>query len=268
MKTNFVKYHANGNDFIMIDNRNGQYSETDNEFAKNICSRRFGVGADGLILMNDHSKHAYEVTFFNGNGKLGAFCANAARAAYAYAKTLGLADGRLTFAGFGSEYDISQKGKYINIRIPDVDVILPIKRGFFSEPGAPQHVVFVKHLDDYDVMKIAKKIGNSDIFKEDGVNVNFAQVVDNSTIKMRPYSRGIKGEALSSGAGAAAVAITHAYRQFKMHNKRRDVVAHKLTIKSAGGEMMVDLTNHGNKLFTDIVLKGEAAFVYKGDYEG
>jgi diaminopimelate epimerase len=258
MKLEFYKYHGTGNDFIMIDNRDGKY-RLKNQLIAALCHRKFGVGADGLILLNSSNKYEFSMRYFNADGNEGSMCGNGGRCLIAFAMDMGMACGDTIFGAIDGEHRgivTKQKGSEIFVRISMNDVTEFERKGdyFFIDTGSPHYIKFIDNVKSLDVVNKGREIRYNDIYKEKGTNVNFAEVMKDSSLFVRTYERGVEDETLSCGTGVTASAIAWSIM---------NPTINKVKINTLGGELTVTFSRRGDK-FADIWLEGPAVFVYKG----
>lgn len=254
MKLRFYKYQAAGNDFVVIDNRDQQFFPDANQAAF-LCDRRFGVGADGLILIDRDKSADFSIRYYNPDGTQ-SLCGNGCRSAVALAAKLGLAGKSSSF----SAYDGVHKAEYLednNIRIQmnDVGDIKSIYDGYYLDTGSPHFVRFVEKVDEYPVVEEGRKLRYDKIFPN-GANANFAQVIDKHTLALRTYERGVEQETLACGTGATATAIAATFLGMKG----------PITLQARGGKLVVGFKQLSTG-FTDIHLSGPAQLVFEGQIE-
>ena len=254
MKYSFNKYQGTGNDFIMIDNRNGSFSPGNVALINKLCNRRFGIGADGLILISKHDVYDFEMKYFNSDGKEGTMCGNGGRCASEFAMQLGLAGKETKFIAIDGLHEAKKNGDIIELKMSDVSDIKLIKGNYFMNTGSPHYIVFVKNVADMDVFETGKKIRWFDDFAPGGTNVNFVEVTENG-IFVRTFERGVEDETLSCGTGSTASAIASALTG---HIDTKPVA-----VKTMGGDLSVSFEIAGNDV-KNVWLKGPAEFVYSG----
>lgn len=254
MKTHFYKYQGAGNDFVMIDNRNGQFDKLNIELIQSICDRRFGVGADGLILIENHNEIDFDMIYFNSDGSQ-SFCGNGSRCAVAFANRLGIIEAKTTFMAIDGKHDAYLEGESIFLKMSNVKPIEKIGNDYFLDTGSPHYVQFVDKIKDMNVFSEGKAIRNSDRFKVQGTNVNFIEKISDTQIAIRTYERGVENETLACGTGVTAAAIVHG-----VLNKQKHIF-----INAQGGDLEVQFK--GDKSFSDIWLKGPAEMVFEGEID-
>ncbi len=255
----FYKYHGAGNDFVLIDNRTKSF-EIDNNRIREICDRRLGVGADGLILLNVAGSEGvdFEMQYFNSDGFEGSMCGNGGRCIVAFAKYLQIIGDKTTFAGVDGLHHatvISSAGNKskICIQMKDVREIKSFEDGFFLDTGSPHMVKFVESVHDINVPEEGRNIRYDSRFA-DGTNVNFVEVQDGNTIFVRTFERGVEDETLSCGTGVTASALVFAGQK----DGRQDIL-----VNTRGGTFRVRFDRNKNNFF-NIYLQGETCFVFKG----
>lgn len=256
MEISFYKYHGTGNDFIILDNRNGNYSSLTNHQIENLCERRFGIGADGLILYEKEEGYDFRMKYFNSDGLRGTMCGNGGRCMIQFAFDMGLT--RFTYRFMASdgphEAEITSD-KIIRLKMQDVNSFED--HGTFSilDTGSPHYVKFVSELSDVDVVTSGRDIRNNKRFAAEGINVNFVEVLNEGKISVRTYERGVEQETLSCGTGvtAAAIACSHNSRGFN-----------RVEVVTRGGNLSVEYNRIDEQHFDNIWLCGPATFVFKG----
>lgn len=258
MTINFYKYQATGNDFVMIDNRNSTFPKQDNILIKNLCDRRFGIGADGLILLESDGNYDFRMIYYNANGLEGSMCGNGGRCCVAFAKQIGIIKDNTTFIATDGEHNANIEGDTVSLKMIDVDSISINKddNSYFLDTGSPHHVEFYDNIKDIDVQKKGEKIRYGAPYSEEGTNVNFAKKLKNNLIEVRTYERGVEDETLSCGTGVTAVAIS-AY-------KAGIIKENTVNIKTKGGDLRVEFCVSENGKFDNIYLKGIAKSVFYG----
>ncbi len=254
MLLNFYKYHGTGNDFIIIDNRESLIELT----AKQIfflCNRRFGIGADGLMSLENDNNFDFRMKYYNSDGKEGTMCGNGGRCIVAFAKKLGVIKNKTKFIAVdGEHYAEISDNNIVKLQMSDVKNIKNIKKGFFLDTGSPHYVEFVDNLENFDVYNEGKKNRYSNEFKPFGTNVDFVKKENNKLITVATYERGVESETLSCGTGVTASALV-----FAKKNKINNFVE----IKTKGGNLKV-FFEQKNNIFTNIYLQGETKFVFNG----
>ncbi len=259
MKINFFKYHGTGNDFIIIDNRGLQFDRQRTDLVKKLCDRRFGIGADGLMLLQNKPGFDFEMVYYNSDGNEGSMCGNGGRCIVAFAKTLGLVNEKAWFVASDGEHEAIAKDNTITLKMNDVHQIEKGNGFYFLDTGSPHYVAFVKNIEQYPVFEEGKKIRNNDRFKAKGTNVNFIERTKDG-LSLRTFERGVEDETYSCGTGATAAALVASIEKI---STRKD----SCNIKVLGGDLRVKFTDNNDGYYSDIWLEGPAAFVYKGEIE-
>lgn len=259
MNVHFFKYQGTGNDFVILDNRDGAYAAITNNQVKFLCDRRFGIGADGLMMLNSSSKYDFEMLYYNADGNKGTMCGNGGRCLVKFAYHAGIKKQEYHFIATDGPHDaeINFNGE-IRLKMKDVSTIQTENNHFIVNTGSPHYIRFVEHLQDVNVKEEGKKIRYSKEYNKEGINVNFVETIDEHTIFVRTYERGVEDETLSCGTGVTAAALVSAHNENGFN---------EIDVKTAGGSLCVEFNLSEEKNFTDIWLCGPAEFVYKGEIE-
>lgn len=257
MKTDFFKYQGAGNDFVIIDNRSGHFPG-DPDLVNRICDRRFGVGADGLILLESSAIADFRMVYFNADGHRGSMCGNGGRCIVAFANRLGLIDATTRFEANESLYTAQIRDAWVSLNMLDVDHVDAFETHVFLDTGSPHHVTFTADLTQIDVVDEGRRIRYGEPYGNSGTNVNFVEQVDEARFKVRTYERGVENETLSCGTGVTAVALA----SFFLEKTR----SQRIKIETLGGELEVDFKYDKDK-FHKVILSGPAKFVFKGEIE-
>jgi diaminopimelate epimerase len=254
----FYKYQGAGNDFILLDNRTGKFNNLSPKQIKQLCNRNFGIGADGLMLLNHHEEFDFEMDYYNSDGSGGAMCGNGGRCIVAFAKQIGVVDSYTKFIASDGVHEatIDESG-IVKLKMIDIETVSQKGNSFFVDTGAPHHIEFNNHVKELNVFDRGKQIRYSNEYKDTGTNVNFVQVIDDG-IKIRTYERGVENETLACGTGAVASAISY-YSKYKITGKN-------IKVQTLGGELQVSF-NERNTVFTDVYLSGPAKFVFSGQID-
>ncbi len=253
----FTKYHGAGNDFILIDQREKKYIDTsDSEKVRQLCDRHFGIGADGLMLLQYCDDCDFEMIYFNPDGSLGMFCGNGARCIVAFAKLLQVIRHKARFkAADGMHFAFILEDDSVELKMGDVNEIEINKDFYFLNTGTVHYVKFVADAYKIDVNLEGKKIRHSKRFEKDGVNVNFVNPTENG-ICIATFERGVEAETLACGTGITAAAICNYLNNPIDKNKNIDVLA-------KGGNLQVRFETDG-KSFRELWLCGPTKLVYAG----
>jgi diaminopimelate epimerase len=250
----FNKYQGTGNDFIIIDNRNGIFNPADIKLISKLCNRRFGIGADGLILISNHDLNDFEMKYFNSDGNISSMCGNGGRCAAHFAFKSGIAGTKQRFLAFDGIHKAVIEKKLVRLQISDVKDSKLVNGNYFINTGSPHYVKFVKNVREFDVPTEGKKLRWSADFAPDGTNVNFVQLTDNG-IFVRTFERGVEAETLSCGTGVTASAIASVLAGHFDTNI--------INVNTLGGNLSVKFNLKKDKI-TDIWLNGPATFVFAG----
>jgi diaminopimelate epimerase len=257
MRTHFYKYHGAGNDFILLDNRKLTFEADNISLVARMCDRRFGIGADGLMLLQDHPSADFEMRYFNSDGREGSMCGNGGRCIVAFARRLQLAGDTTRFMAVDGLHDAEDNGGgVISLKMSDVTEIETIGSDFYLNTGSPHYVRFMEDLDHLDVYAEGRKIRYNERFSGLGTNVNFVKL-ENDHLTVYTYERGVEDETLACGTGITASALCAALR-----NGLRQGV---FQVTAKGGELSVSFERK-EAGFSGIWLKGPAQFVFDGDY--
>tara|TARA_B100001996_G_scaffold255866_1_gene198829 strand:+ start:6470 stop:7252 length:783 start_codon:yes stop_codon:yes gene_type:complete len=259
MKIKFQKYQGTGNDFIIINNNSLSFPNKNKDLIKSLCDRKFGIGSDGLILINPSTKTDFEMVYFNSDGNLGSMCGNGARCSAKFAQNQKIIKNNTIFNTCDGKHSAEIIENNIFLSMKNVSNIKSYKKDLLIDTGSPHYIKTVDDLEKYDVYKEGKKIRNSFKFNNNGgVNVNFVQVVSNSEFYVRTFERGVEDETLSCGTGVTAVALAMFY--LKKTNSK------KIKIKTRGGDLKVNFNVSKND-YTDIKLIGSVEMIFSGEIE-
>lgn len=259
MKIDFFKYQGTGNDFVILENRTEKYNDLTAKQVKHICHRRFGVGADGLMLLNRHSELDFEMIYYNADGNPGSMCGNGGRCMVQFAKDQGMYKVTYRFMAVDGphEADIDMHG-IVRLKMQNVSSVENHSGYAVLNTGSPHFVKFANNVENIDVVETGREIRNSKQFKKDGINVNFVETIDDDGIYVRTYERGVEDETMSCGTGVTASALMTA------HNARG---FNRVKVKTPGGSLSVEYNKIDEEHFENIWLCGPAALVYKGEIE-
>lgn len=258
MKIHFVKYHGAGNDFIIIDNR--VPVQLSSFQIAHLCHRRYGIGADGLMLINSGFDGSdFEIKYYNSDGYEGSLCGNGSRCAVDFAFKLGICFEETQFSAFDGVHhgSILPNGR-IRVTMQDVSQIQTFSDGWYLNTGSPHFVIFVSDIQNFDVFEIGKKIRFDSRFPE-GTNVNFLEQIKD-TLYVRTFERGVEDETLSCGTGVTAAAIINALHDHLADHK------HEIKISTKGGDFTIYFLKKQD-YFSDIVLEGPVQLVFQGEYD-
>ncbi len=259
MNIHFYKYQGTGNDFVMLDNRSGNYDAVGIKEIQKICDRRFGIGADGLIKINEHPTLAFEMDYYNSDGSK-SFCGNGARCTVAFANLLGINCDHVHFWAIDGKHSAKLSEQKVALEMKDVHEIHQIHQDFLLHTGSPHYIEFVENTELVEVFNRGKAIRNQDTFKLEGVNVNFVQIINENELYVRTYERGVEDETLSCGTGVTAAVLAYA-------QKKNISSTSTVKVKTLGGLLEVSFLPKGNGAFEEIQLIGPAVHVFKGEID-
>lgn len=258
MTHTFYKYQGTGNDFVFIDNRQDKFNKNDTKLIAYLCDRRLGVGADGLILLENDEATDFKMVYFNADGNESSMCGNGGRCLVAFANFLKIINNEATFVAIDGLHHATIEGDYVKLQMQDVTTIDKNEGHVFLNTGSPHHVQFVENIKDFEVKSEGAKIRYGVPYNEAGTNVNFVEKINPETFSVRTYERGVEDETLSCGTGVTAVALA-------MHSLGA-TQADEVTLNTLGGELKVafEATDNG---YENIWLQGPAKQVFKGEIE-
>jgi len=261
MRIKFFKYHGAGNDFLMIDNRDRVFVPNRN-LIDFLCSRHFGVGADGLITLQNSQQHDFKMHYYNADGNESTLCGNGGRCISSFARMLGIIEKTTVFEAIDGIHEAiilnhKKEEDLVKLKMLDVCQIETSFDYFILNTGSPHYVKFVDNPALIDVFQEGKKIRNDKAFLPDGINVNFIRIIQNE-VEIRTYERGVENETLACGTGAVAAAIAV--------NLRHPEIVSPISVLARGGKLKVHFENQ-NGVFRNIWLEGPARFVFSGEIE-
>lgn len=256
MKHTFYKYQGTGNDFVIMDNRNDGFKKDNTKFIAHLCDRRFGVGADGLILLENHKEFDFTMVYYNADGNESSMCGNGGRCLVAFAKHLNIIDDKATFEAIDGVHHAVINNDTVKLQMQDVTEVQTYEDYVFLDTGSPHHVEFNSNLNALNVKLEGSKIRHGEPYNDAGANVNFVEKVNDEIFEVRTYERGVEDETLSCGTGVTAVALSMNYIGETEKNL--------LTLKTQGGDLKVSFKKNNNG-FNDVWLIGPATLVFKGE---
>jgi diaminopimelate epimerase len=261
MKIEFHKYEGTGNDFIIIDNRDKKLKANNPALWKQLCDRHFGIGADGLMLIQNKKGYDFEMVYFNADGNESSMCGNGGRCITHLAKKLGIVKGKsVSFLAIDGKHEATFVDKdTIKLKMNDVKNINDSKSYYTLDTGSPHYVTLVKNVITLPVKIDGRNIRNRAPFKKEGINVNFVQTKPNIIPLLRTYERGVEDETLSCGTGTVAAALVLA-------NKGLATAKDHCDIQTMGGMLKVWFTQQKGS-FKNIWLEGPATYVFSGSCE-
>ena len=258
MNVAFYKYQGTGNDFIIIDNRTNEINLTPLQ-VKKMCDRRFGIGADGLMLLGAEAGYDFTMTYYNADGNESTMCGNGGRCLVKFAYHQGMRRNTYNFLAIDGKHEaIIDDNGWVNLKMQDVHGIKRIYTDSVLNTGSPHYIKPVTDLRRVDVCKEGKSIRNSNGYKEKGINVNFVEEGNDDNLFVRTYERGVENETLSCGTGVTAAALVYAHNEMGFN---------RIDITTLGGKLAVEFDKMGEDNFENIWLCGPAEFVFKGTIE-
>lgn len=255
MQINFHKYQGTGNDFVMIDDRERNFPEDDAAVIGFLCDRKMGVGADGVILIQEHPEHDFRMIYYNPDGSK-SLCGNGSRCAIAFAKALGIIGDQTVFETTDGIHDAFIDQEIVHFHLHDVGEVERVGEDYFINTGSPHHVQLVEDVNAVEIIDAGSAIRYSEHYMPAGTNVNFVEKGEKS-IKVRTYERGVEGETLSCGTGVTACALTASLLNY----------GSPVQVETKGGELSVSFEQTGDQQFKNIYLAGPAKKVFEGIVE-
>jgi len=256
MQYTFYKYQGTGNDFVMIDNRQQTFDKNNTKLVAFMCDRRFGIGADGLILLENHDTLDFKMVYYNADGNQSSMCGNGGRCLVAFAKQLDVIENKAVFEAIDGLHHATIDGDIVKLQMQNVDVVENHKQHVFLDTGSPHHVQFETHIDDFDIKTKGAKIRYAAPYNQAGSNVNFVKKVSDTVFKVRTYERGVEDETLSCGTGVTAVALAmHSIGETKKT---------LITLQTQGGDLQISF-NAENGTYNNVWLIGPAKLVFQGN---
>ena len=254
MRLPFYKYQGTGNDFVLIDNRQKVLGTSAEALAKKLCHRKWGIGADGMLLLQNHSDYVFEVLYYNADGSP-SFCANGCRCAVHLAEALGLMAEDVHFLAADGPHWAAANQNVVQLSMNAVTGIQKLSAGYWLDTGAPHYVQWGTDFKGLSVADEGKAVRNRPAFQKVGVNVNFVQPAKGNTLVVRTYERGVEAETLSCGTGAVAAALVAATQGY--HSP--------VAINMPGGRLQVSFAKGQEGYFQDIHLTGPVQRVFFGE---
>ena len=263
----FYKMSGSGNDFILIDNRDGSLDVGEGgfvDFAKKICARKVSVGADGLIVVEHSDRVDFKWRFFNADGSEVEMCGNGGRCAARFAFLKRIAGDKVSFETVAGIIDAEVRGDVVKLRLTDpgalvLDDRIRIKNETLFvhsiNTGVPHVVHFVRDPDDFAVFETGRAIRYHEHYHPAGTNANFVAVEDQHTLRVRTYERGVEDETLACGTGSVASALIAA---------RKGLVESPVDVRVQSGERLTIHFEQTGERFTKVYLEGKTRVVYQG----
>lgn len=258
MNVHFYKYQGAGNDFVLLDNRNNEFDHLDAKHIKHLCNRNFGIGADGLMLLNEEEGYDFKMVYYNADGNPSSMCGNGGRCIVKFAHDRGINANQYQFLAVDGPHLASfDEQQQVRLKMIDVEEITPYGADYIVNTGSPHYVKMVKDVVLLDVYTGGKDIRYSTDFSAEGINVNFVEQQPGA-ILVRTYERGVEDETLSCGTGVTASALVSTPHAQGFN---------RVEVTTRGGHLAVEFNKTGNNRYEDIWLCGPATFVFEGHIE-
>lgn len=256
MHLHFYKYQGTGNDFIILDNRSGEISLTKHQI-HSLCHRRFGIGADGLMLLNAHTGYDFEMKYYNADGSESTMCGNGGRCLTKFAADRGILRSNYRFIAIDGNHEASiDIDGTVALKMNDVPHVRYERGVYILNTGSPHYVQMVDDVMHINVVERGRHIRYNDEFRKEGINVNFVQQTEEpDVIIVRTYERGVEDETWSCGTGVTAAALAC------FHNENG---YNRVDVKTKGGELSVEFDKI-EESYQNIWLIGPAVKVFEGD---
>ncbi|THD68070.1 diaminopimelate epimerase [Robertkochia marina] len=257
MKLQFYKYQGTGNDFIMIDNRDMLFSKNDTKLVQRLCDRKFGIGADGLILLENDDDTDFKMVYYNADGNQSTMCGNGGRCLVAFAKEIGVISDRAEFMAVDGLHRAEFQNDEVVLEMQPVDLVENFEGYSYLDTGSPHHVQLIDNLESLDVKQEGSRLRYGKYGKA-GSNINFVKKLKDDLFAVRTYERGVEDETLSCGTGVTAVALAMYDRGYTKNSA--------VGLETPGGRLEV-LFEANDKGYKNIKLKGKAEKVFEGILE-
>lgn len=256
MRLTFEKFHGAGNDFVMLDDRAGDYQNITAAQIQLLCDRHMGIGADGLILIRLNADSDFTMVYYNADGQPSSMCGNGGRCAVAFAYKLGMVDQHTQFMAVDGLHHASYRTDgQVRLAMQDVAGLDRMGEAVVTNTGSPHYVLVKTEIDRLDMYREGSSIRYLPSFKQEGINVNFMEQIASDRFKIRTYERGVENETLACGTGAVAGALAMHFLGHTTHNK--------IAIQALGGLLSIDFKKTASG-YTDIYLSGPTQYVFSG----
>lgn len=253
----FYKYQGTGNDFIIFDDRAQTFNLSKEQIA-HMCHRRFGIGADGLMLLQEADGYDFAMVYYNSDGTLGTMCGNGGRCLVRFAADIGIVKTVANFIAIDGPHEAFIDSEKISLKMQDVEHVATQGKDFYTNTGSPHHVIITQNIKETDVCSIGKNIRYSAMYAhQNGTNVNFLEPTGTNSIFVRTYERGVEDETYSCGTGVTAAALV-AHEELNLKSP--------VVIETLGGKLSVKFNGNNATGYKDIFLTGPAVKVFQGDF--
>jgi len=257
MKIPFYKYQGTGNDFVLVDNRTSIFDRERRDIVASLCHRRFGIGADGFILLQNKEGYDFEMVYYNADGNESTMCGNGGRCIVQFAFDLGVINDKTHFLAIDGGHNAEVKDGLVHLHMIDVKSINDLgENAYFLNTGSPHYVKQVEKLESFPIFEMGKNIRYSDAFAPGGTNVNFMEM-QGDVLFVRTYERGVEDETYSCGTGVTAAAITAV----------KHGASNPVSIKTLGGNLQVSFVQLDENNYSNIYLIGPAKRVFEGQID-
>lgn len=258
MTLTFYKYQGTGNDFVILDNRTDYFPKNNTKLISFLCDRKFGIGADGLMLLEKPEVEGddFKMVYFNSDGNQSSMCGNGGRCLVAFARFLGIVENEASFTAIDGPHKAKIDEDIVSLQMQEVSGFRQSGNALFLDTGSPHHVIFSKNLASLDVKKEGAAVRYSEEYGNAGTNVNFVEEIAANEFKVRTYERGVENETLSCGTGVTAVALAASISE--------RTASENVKLQTEGGELSVSFKKNGSG-YKEIWLTGPAKQVFKGE---
>ena len=259
----FYKYQGAGNDFIIPDPEQNHKIKDNTKLIEWLCDRRFGIGGDGLILLEPLEKELFYMTYYNADGKESTLCGNGGRCISAFAFQFRQHPASMRFMAIDGPHEAevemndTDRSYWVRLQMPDVSEVIRKEGALWMNTGSPHHIELVEDIDHFEVEKRGREIRN-EVYGKEGSNVNFVEALDTNEFAIRTYERGVEGETLACGTGVTAAALAMDYLGLSENNKLR--------FKTEGGVLEVEFEKEDSG-YKNVWLSGPATFVFHGEIQ-
>tara|TARA_R110002072_G_scaffold302938_2_gene490090 strand:+ start:4279 stop:5052 length:774 start_codon:yes stop_codon:yes gene_type:complete len=257
MNFSFYKYQGTGNDFVIIDNRQLFFPKNNTKLIAQVCDRKFGIGADGLILLENHPRLDFTMVYYNADGHQSSMCGNGGRCLVHFANYLKIIENKAVFEAIDGLHTAQIDNDIVSLKMNDVTTFKTEKESIFLNTGSPHHVTLCDTLDQLDIQTEGANLRHN-LYGKEGANINFVQQLEENLFAVRTYERGVEAETLSCGTGVTAVALA-------MHIKGKSI-SNEIQLKTPGGDLIVKFQKEGSH-YTNIYLVGPAVQVFNGKWQ-